>query len=381
MPRSSPLRFRPERFKHALLRHTVVPAAVRQITAVVAIGAIGATALAAAGTPAQSAATVAAASTAVDGSRHHQAEGRPVGTVHGAAPAAKPRSATRSKPVVRRPTTAHASGKAKPQARWIPSGTGMWIYEWNKSNRGNARSVVARARSAGLTHLFVRTGSTHDHYTGGALLQQLLPATAHTNIKVIAWDFPELKNPQKDAWRLAFAAYAGYRNPHVPHVAAVAPDIETTAEGTHTSAKRVSIYLATLRKLLPRNVAILTTVPWPSSSRVGRYPYKAVAARSDALLPMAYWYDNSPTEVTATSISFLRRYKRPVQPVGQGYDGKLDVPSIPHNNLRKQMPAFFVTARKLGASAVSIWSWQAAPPVAWGYLSYAAKHEWYGRKR
>jgi len=353
-----------------------VPAALRQITAVAAIGAIGATALAAVSTPAGAVAATATTTTAAP-SPHRQAEGRPVGNVRAAVPGAKQRTAVTSKPAVRRPATTAVSAKAKPVQRWIPSGTGMWIYEWSKSNHGNAGSVVARARSAGLTHLFVRTGSTHDHYTGGPLLKKLLPVTAHTGIKVVAWDFPELKNPKKDAWRLAYAAYADIKNPNVPHVAAVAPDIETTAEGTHTSAKRVSIYLSTLRRLLPRNVAILTTVPWPSSSRVGRYPYKAVAARSDALLPMAYWYDNSPTEVTATSISFLRRYKRPVQPVGQGYDGKLDVPSIPHNNLRKQMPKFFVTARKLGASAVSIWSWQAAPPIAWGYVSYAAHHGWY----
>jgi hypothetical protein len=224
--------------------------------------------------------------------------------------------------------------------------------------------------------LFVRTGSTRDGYTGGALLRALLPATAHTDVRVIAWDFPELKHPNKDAWRLAYAAWADYRA-GVPHVAAVAPDIETRAEGAHSSAGRVAAYLTTLRRLLPPGVSILTTVPWPSSSRVGRYPYKAVAAHSDALLPMAYWYDNSPAQVTATSMSFLRRYGRPVQPVGQGYDGKLDVPRLRHNNLRKQMPKFFVTARKMGASAVSVWSWQAAPPVAWGYLSYAASHKWF----
>jgi len=353
----------------------VVPAAVRQITAVIAIGAIGATALAATGGGSAGVTATAALPVASTPSQHRVVEGRsvqsvPAGTSSAKHPAAAPKA------VVHRPGTPAAAAKSKPAARWIPSGTGMWIYEWRKSNGGNAARVVARARSAGLTHLFVRTGSTHDHYTGGPVLHQLLRATAHTDVKVVAWDFPELKNPARDAWRLAYAAYADY-HANVPHVAAVAPDIETGAEGTHTSAKRVAIYLATLRRLLPRNVAILTTVPWPSSARVGRYPYQAVAARSDALLPMAYWYDNSPAEVTATSISFLRRYGRPVQPVGQGYDGKLDVPSIPHNNLRKQMPQFFVTARKLGVSAVSIWSWQAAPPVAWGYLSYAAKHRWF----
>jgi hypothetical protein len=364
---------------HRLLPHTVVPAAIRQITAVVAIGAIGATALAATGTSAASVVASASVAGPVAPGVQRQAQSRPVGDVHAGTSAGKLPAAAAAKSAVRRPTAKTTTAvKAKPKAvsRWIPSGTGMWIYEWNKSNGGNAASVVARAKSAGLTHLFVRTGSTHDHYTGGPVLHQLLPATAHTNIKVIAWDFPELKNPKKDAWRLAYAAYADWHS-NGPHVAAVAPDIETRAEGTHSSGLRVAIYLATLRKLLPRNVAILTTVPWPSSSRVGRYPYKAVAARSDALLPMAYWYDNSPTQVTATSISFLRRYGRPVEPVGQGYDGKLDVPSIPHNNLRKQMPMFFVTARKLGVSAVSIWSWQAAPRIVWGYLTYAGHYHWF----
>ena len=110
---------------------------------------------------------------------------------------------------------------------------------------------------------------------------------------------------------------------------------------------------------------------------MGLYPYKAVARHSDAILPMTYWYDNSPREVTAASFAFLRRYHRPIQPVGQGYDGKLDVPSLPHNNLRKQMPMFFVTARQNGASAVSLWSWQAAPPIAWAYMSYANANHWF----
>jgi hypothetical protein len=303
---------------------------------------------------------------------------RPVGGLpgkhakHAKAPAAKPATHT---PAGQASNTSSHRGTKRP-ARWVPSGTGMWLYEWNKSNGGNASAVVARAKSVGLTHLFVRTGSTRDGYTGGALLRALLPATAHTDVRVIAWDFPELKHPNKDAWRLAYAAWADYRA-GAPHVAAVAPDIETRAEGAHSSAGRVAAYLTTLRRLLPPGVSILTTVPWPSSSRVGRYPYKAVAAHSDALLPMAYWYDNSPAQVTAASMSFLRRYGRPVQPVGQGYDGKLDVPRLRHNNLRKQMPKFFVTARKMGASAVSVWSWQAAPPVAWGYLSYAASHKWF----
>jgi hypothetical protein len=58
-------------------------------------------------------------------------------------------------------------------------------------------------------------------------------------------------------------------------------------------------------------------------------------------------------------------------PVGQGYDGKLDVPSLPHNNLRKQVPSFFATAHAMGAPAVSLWSWQSAPGASWAALSRA----------
>ncbi|MGN6523134.1 MAG: hypothetical protein ACTHMZ_08055 [Actinomycetes bacterium] len=358
-----------------LLPPTVVPAAIRQISAVVAIGAIGAGALAATGTTGVDAAAPSAAGSAVGVGAQRQDAGRPLPTLPTPA-AARRTPASAAKPATHQAVAKPATTEAMPAARYIPSGTGMWIYQWNKSNGGDARKVVARTRATGLTHLFVRTGSSHDGYTGTGVLGALLPATAHTDIKVVAWDFPELKHPYFDAKRLARAAWQG-RSSRGPRVAAVAPDIETEAEGTHTSAKRVTAYLAWLRYLLPQDVSILTTVPWPSTERVGRYPYKAVAARSDALLPMAYWYDNSPTHVTAKSISFLRRYHRPVEPVGQGYDGKLDVPSLPHNNLRKQMPMFFVTARAMGARAVSIWSWQAAPPIAWAYLDYAAKNHWF----
>jgi hypothetical protein len=223
-----------------------------------------------------------------------------------------------------------------------------------------------------LTTIYVRTGSSHDGFTGASVLRALLPATRTTSLHVVAWDFPELRHPKHDAARLSQAAWF-MRNSGV-HVAAVAPDIETRAEGTHLSPAHVNLYLKTLRAMLPDNVAILATVPWPSRFRIGLYPYREVAVRSDALQPMAYWYDNSPVDVTATSIRFLSQFHRPVLPVGQGYDGRLDVPTVPHNNLRKQVPAFLATAHRFGARAVSLWSWEAAPRTAWLALSWA--HRW-----
>ena len=349
-----------------LRRALVLPAGVTTIAALIAVGTLGTVTLSA---------TTAAERTGT--SRPAVAAAAPVAVPPAATPSvptAKPAAATAT---THRPAAAvrHATRPKPPVAvvsRWIPKGTGMWIYQWDRTAGGNARTVVRRAQHAGLTHVFVRTGSTHDGYTGTSVLRQILPATQGTSLKVIAWDFPTLRNPVADAKRLARAA-TYRRSRSGPHIAAVAPDIETPAEGTHNSWKRVSSYLRTLRRLLPSDVAILTTVPWPSIYRVGTYPYATVAKYSDALLPMAYWYSNNVRHVTATSISYLRKFHKPVQPVGQGYDSKIDVPALSHSNLRKQVPVFLETAHNYGVGAVSLWSWQSAPQVTWQALARAKK--------
>ncbi|MGB8650870.1 MAG: hypothetical protein WCD35_09435, partial [Mycobacteriales bacterium] len=254
--------------------------------------------------------------------------------------------------------------------RWLPTGTGMWLHDFSRSECGNARAVVARARLAGLSHVFVQTGSTKKGAFGGPTLRALLPATKGTGIRVIAWDFAALRNPVADARRLA--SVARYRCAGCPRVAAVAPDIETAAEGTAISAAAVVRYYDELRRWLPKDVAVLATVPWPSEKRVGRYPYAQTAARADAILPMAYWYNRSPAVVTATSVAYLRRFHKPVMPVGQGYDGRLDAPYLaPDPNPYRSVQAFLQTASRHGARSVSLWSWQTTGGPQWKALSQA----------
>jgi hypothetical protein len=262
----------------------------------------------------------------------------------------------------------HATAAPK---HWLPSGTGMWLYQWKHSNHGNAGSIVAQARRTGLTTLYLRTGSSWDGLAGGGNLVNLLRASRGTSVHVVAWDFPRLKHPVRDALRLARAAHLR-GGADGPRVSAVAPDIETPSEGTFNAAWRVRAYLNVLNRHLPKGVTVLGTVPWPSSYRIADYPYRTVARGSDALIPMTYWYNNPPGLVTARSMSYLRHFNRPVQPVGQGYDGKLDVPSLRHNKLGREVPNFFRTAKRHGARAVSLWSWEAAPPVAWRALDRAS---------
>ncbi|MCU1672730.1 MAG: Peptidoglycan-binding domain 1 protein [Frankiales bacterium] len=297
---------------------------------------------------------------------------------HAVAPQPAPVRARVPVAVARRPKSAPAPGKAAvaaesapPVARWLPTGTGMWIHDWSRTEGGHAPQVVARAQAAGLTHLFVQTGSSKKGWIGQPVLSQLLPATAGTDLRVVAWDFPKLVDPEDDARRLAKAAW--WRRPGVPMVAAVAPDIETLAEGTHASRDSINRYYRTLRQALPARVAILSTVPWPSEKRINRYPYTRTARYADAFIPMAYWYNRSPSVVTATSMAVLRQFGKPVFPVGQGYDGRLDAPYLaPDPAPGRSVDAFVRTARASGASSISLWSWQTTGAQQWSALHRAS---------
>jgi hypothetical protein len=270
-----------------------------------------------------------------------------------------------------KPAPAPAAAPAEEVERWLPTGTGMWLHEWRRSEQGHANEVVARAQKVGLSHLFVQTGSSHKGWIGEEVLSQLMPATKGTDLKVIAWDFPKLNDPEADARRLARAAW--WNRKGAPMVAAVAPDVETAAEGTQLSSERVKRYYAELRKRLPARTAILATVPWPSEKRTGWYPYAATAPYSDALIPMAYWYNRSPSTVTKTSMQWLERFGLPVMPVGQGYDGRLDAPYLePDPHPDKSVAAFIYVAREQGAQALSLWSWQTTGGLQWNELAKAA---------
>lgn len=257
--------------------------------------------------------------------------------------------------------------------RWLPSGTGMWLHEWEKSEQGHAHEVVARAKATGLTHLYVQTGSSKKGWIGEQVLSQLMPALGDSGLDVIAWDFPKLDEPEADARRLARAAL--WQRPGAPRIAAVAPDVETAAEGTNIGAEQVRRYYSTLRAALPADIPILATVPWPSEKRIRKYPYAATAPYADAFVPMAYWYNRSPTVVTATSMEYLARFGLPVMPVGQGYDGRLDAPYLAEDPAPdKSVEAFSFAARSRGARSISLWSWQTTGPLQWQVISDARQH-------
>jgi hypothetical protein len=284
------------------------------------------------------------------------------------------------KPMVRKPTARKPAARRRvapvPLAvskygRWLPTGTGVWTNKWSKTSAGNPLRVVRTAKLQKVTHIFVKTGTLRGGFDGAPVLARILPATRGTNIKIVAWDFPMLRDPLGDAARLAAAARFS-AGPGMPRVAAVAPDIETRAEGTRLTTGGIVVYYRELRRLLPPDVAILATVPWPSDRRVGRYPYAVTAQFADAFIPMAYWFNRSPVSVTEQSIRYLERFGRPVMPAGMAYDPALDGGRGLADPTASDLATFASASRRSGAPAVSFWAWQTASADHWRGIHAAA---------
>jgi hypothetical protein len=244
----------------------------------------------------------------------------------------------------------------------LPTGKGMWIYQYARTEGGDAGAIVARARATGLTHLYIRAGSWADGFYAGNILDALLPAAHAAGLRVIAWDFPRLGAAwQADVARAAIIVR--YTTPDGHRVDGFSADIETPAEGTHVSGPVALAYGRELRAAVGPGYPLIATVPRPSAGRPG-YPYAEIVDQFDAIAPMVYWLNRQPDSDLAGAFADLAHLGKPVMPVGQAYDGLPEGgrPGVPTPD---ELRRFVAVAAEKGASGVSFWSWQAADQRAW----------------
>lgn len=240
------------------------------------------------------------------------------------------------------------------------AGKGIWVTNFAETPV-DAPAIVAKARAAGLHSIWVRTGGKQGYY-GDRFLPRLVPAAHAAGLSVVAWDFPYLSDPVADAERARRAFADG--------VDAFAPDIETSAEGTHATARRVALYLSLVRSYAgDRPVA--ATVPRPTPLRRKSFPYTAFVPYADLFVPMIYWSCNEPGGLVQQSLSELGRLL-PVAPAGQGYDmgdegGRRGVPT------RAETWRFLDAARRGGAVGASLWTMER---MGAGQLDALADYPW-----
>ena len=252
--------------------------------------------------------------------------------------------------------------------RQLPYGKGMWIWQVRKTEAGDVKAIVAKAKAVGLTHLYVRMGSTREGFYAGPFLDQILPVAHAAGIRVYGWDFPILANPEEDVARALEAI--NYHTPNKHRIDGFAPDVETRSEGTLITAEAAVAYGDGLRSGVPPGYPLIAVVPRPSSWTKTFYPYAELIERFDAVAPMVYWLNRYPGPDVEGAFADLTPLGKPIFPIGQAYDGAPEGgrPGVPP---REELLTFAETAKANGAQGISFWSWQAADEQAWDAIKDA----------
>lgn len=285
------------------------------------------------------------------------------------APAAQAASRSKTKKPVARPlaAAARAAAVAGREAATPPlpiEGKGMWIYEFNKVGQGNPRFIVNAAVNRGLTHLYVRAGSSVAGLSGWPSIAKILPVAHKAGLKVIAWDFPYLRNPGADVRR---AGWVMRQTVHGHSVDGFAADIETPAEGTVLTRSRARDYATWLRGMVGNKFLILVP-PRPNHHTTKFYPYDLLVPRFDAVAPMVYWGRQASDEAASWAVGYLQKFGKPIVPIGQAYDmGPEGGPKGPPSNTA--VYRFMHESKVKGAVGVSFWSWQHTPKRMWNAIS------------
>lgn len=243
----------------------------------------------------------------------------------------------------------------------LPVGKGMWLYVPEQIEGGNVDALVARAKAVGLTHVYVRTGSSRMGFYAQDYLNRLLPAAHANGIRVFAWDFPYLDNWVDDVNRSVAAIT--YTTPDGHRVDGFSADIETRAQGVNVAPDTARAYGAGLRRAVGPNYPLIATVPRPSPQLI-TYPFNEVVESFDAIAPMIYWLNREAGADALATLTALQRFQKPLLPVGQAYDGAAEGgrPGVPSG---AEIQRFMAVGEEVGATGVSFWSWQHADQQAW----------------
>jgi hypothetical protein len=245
----------------------------------------------------------------------------------------------------------------------MPTGKGMWIYEFPRTEGGNMDAIVAKAKAAGITHVYPRLGSHWDGFNARQYLDVFLPKAHAAGLLVFGWDFPRLGDSLPSDIERA-RTMINYTAPSGDRLDGFSPDIETINEGSHVSPAIATAYGKALREIAGPDFTLIATVPRPSPRNRPDYPYGEIVESFDAIAPMIYWLNRQPDTDVIGAMDELAKFGKPIFPVGQAYDGKAEggragVP--PPEELQR----FMRTAVEKGATGVSFWSWQAANGAAW----------------
>ena len=243
----------------------------------------------------------------------------------------------------------------------VPVGKGMWLHVFSQTSGGNPHAIVQRAQAHGLSHLYVRLGSSKKGFYAAEDLERLLPVAHAAGLKVVGWDFPYLDDPIADAERAA--QEIAYRTKGGHGIDAFSADIETKSEGTNLTTAGVVAYGTRLRELAGPKYPLIAAVPRPNGKRW--YPYAEATQHFDAIAPMVYWINRDPVSDLVGALNDLAPLGKPILPVGQAYDPAIDGSASWEPPSKMDISRFMEAAAARGVASVSFWVWDKASPDQW----------------
>lgn len=247
----------------------------------------------------------------------------------------------------------------------VPVGKGMWVHQLDRASAGDIAGMVKYAVDTGLTHIYVRLGSSKKGFYAQRDLDAILPLAHKAGLKIVGWDYPYLFDAIGDANRAG--AEIAYRTPDGHGIDAFAADIETQSEGTNLTIEGVKEYNIRIREVAGFQFPLIAAVPRPSPSRW--FPYPEATRNFDAIAPMVYWVNRDPATDVARAIAAFHGYNKPILPVGQAYDPAVDGSQSWAPPSADDLHRFMRTAGDLGVASYSFWAWDTASPEQWDAIA------------
>ncbi|MDZ4833056.1 MAG: hypothetical protein SGJ27_04575 [Candidatus Melainabacteria bacterium] len=180
------------------------------------------------------------------------------------------------------------SGKAAEQHIASPvglaDGPGIWVNLWSYPT-ADVESYALKLHNNGIRNVFVQTSrSNTPAIRQPEVLGPLIDACHHYKIRVIAWSFLELGNPEADAQKLIEAAR--FRSATGQTFDAIAPNMEKDLDST--KVERLS---KALRAQLGPTYPMIAVVysPLNKAAQVAKTPWKLLDKYYDVIAPMDYW--------------------------------------------------------------------------------------------
>ncbi len=221
-------------------------------------------------------------------------------------------------------------------------GKGMWIWQVERCEGGDADAIVARAGEAGFTHLIIKIGYGTSARNGD--LSTLVDRIRQTGISPWAWHYTHGGSPQSEA----DAGAARFRE--YPFDGFVV-DAEREYEGEPKAAKR---YMLRLRELLGGVPVALSSFYLPDKHP--SFPWTEFLDLCDINMPQVYWGNADAVTCLEQSVAQNARFGKPIIPTGA---------ASPDTGKAAGIAPFAARVREMGLAAVNFWDWEEADAPRW----------------